>query len=450
MRLDATQANVSVVRDGEVLGNWPLDLSNYPQELPLPVEKAGTTEYCFVTGENRACADFLPGQRRPLTINFQGGVIATVIEARRSTPPAVFDAAYQEAHRGRTVVEVPEVHELVNIAIAVSPYGGDDHDMVYHESAYFRAVQEHFGAHRDHPLIQRIDAMLRADRSDYFQFKMNGYAFIFDDQGRIVRSPVYDRTGFEGSLDNALLPYLEDLNDFARVSGFRDFYAANRDLYERQIRFFETEAQVSRISDWLVERFPTVRAYDGVKIIFSPLVAYNQSLTVIEADGYRELQPHVNYPYAANRGLSAEGAAIERSAILFTEMNHGFVNPTTRQHRERVMAAMADRALWADDASQAARSYAGGEAVFNEYMNWGLVSLYYRDRMSPEDFAISNPIMVANMQEGRGFRRFADFNAALLALYDQRRPGQTLEDLYPQIVAWFEEQASAHVTPPSR
>ena len=51
------------------------------------------------------------------------------------------------------------------------------------------------------------------------------------------------------------------------------------------------------------------------------------------------------------------------------------------------------------------------------------------------------------MQEGRGFRRFAEFDAALLALYDKRQPGQTLEDLYPAIVRWFSAEAEASASP---
>jgi hypothetical protein len=41
---------------------------------------------------------------------------------------------------------------------------------------------------------------------------------------------------------------------------------------------------------------------------------------------------------------------------------------------------------------------------------------------------------------GRGFIRFPEFDQFLLDLYRNRDEGETLEDLYPRIVAWFEEQ----------
>ena len=439
MRLEATTAEVGIEIDGNLLGNWQLDPNSYPRDIALPVEKAEPSTICFLNETQRACADFIPNQSRPLEIAFKGAQIATVIRAQRNTPPAVFDAAYQAAYRGKTVVEVPEVYELVNIAIAISPFGQGDRDMVYHDSPYYAAVQTHFAPFVDHPLIKRVDAMLRQDRMDYFSFKMNGYAFVFDAEGRIVRSPVYDRTGFAGSLDNAVLPYLEDLQDFANVSSFRAFYREHQDLYKKQIRFFDHEAQVARISSWLGERFPSVKPYDGVKIVFSPLVAYNQSLTTLEANGYRELQPHVNYPYGANRGLTPQGAAIERSAILFTEMNHGFINPVAEKYREQIAKALTDRPAWADD-TKAPGNYPGAEALFNEYMNWALVSLYYRDLMTDQDFAISHAAVVDNMQNGRGFLRFAAFDAELLRLYAARKPSQTIEDLYPAMLDWVAAQ----------
>lgn len=442
MRLTASGPEVTIEIDGTPLGRWQLDLADYPRDIPLPVRRPDASSICFVSGDQRACADFMPGQKRALSIAFAGGTIATVIEARPETPAARFDQAYRAAHRGQTVVEVPEVYELVNIAIAISPYGRSDRDMVYHDSAYYAEVQAAFADHADHPLIGRIDAMLRTDRSSYFPFKMNAYAFTFDPNGEIVRSPVYDRTGFAGSMDNDLLPYLADLNDFARTSGFREFYARHRALYDEQIRFFQTEADVAAIARWLSAQFPSVQPYDGVKIIFSPLVAYNQSLTTIEADGYRELQPHVNFPYDADPRLSPDGRAIQRSAILFTEMNHGFVNPVTEGYAAAVSAALADRAAWADD-SRAAGNYRSAEALFNEYMNWALVSLYYADRLSAADFDRANAAIVANQQQGRGMRRFAAFDAELLRLYRERPEGATIESLFPAIVDWFTAQGAA-------
>ena len=57
-------------------------------------------------------------------------------------------------------------------------------------------------------------------------------------------------------------------------------------------------------------------------------------------------------PAGANQ---TQGAAIERSAILFTEMNHGFINPVAEKYRERIAKALDDRAI---DRHLFARSHA--------------------------------------------------------------------------------------------
>lgn len=107
MRLEAATAEIGIEIDGTLLGNWQLDPDNYPRDIALPVEKAEASTICFLNETRRACADFIPEQSRPLEIAFKGAQIATVIRAQRNSPPAVFDAAYQAAHRGKPSSRCP-------------------------------------------------------------------------------------------------------------------------------------------------------------------------------------------------------------------------------------------------------------------------------------------------------------------------------------------------------
>ena len=43
------------------------------------------------------------------------------------------------------------------------------------------------------------------------------------------------------------------------------------------------------------------------------------------------------------------------------------------------------------------------------------------------------------MTKGRGFPQFEAYDKFLLDLYRNRKPGQTVADLYPQIIEWFEK-----------
>ena len=50
--------------------------------------------------------------------------------------------------------------------------------------------------------------------------------------------------------------------------------------------------------------------------------------------------------------------------------------------------------------------------------------------------------------ERRGFTYFAPFNRFLVDLYANRRPGETVADLYPRIIAWFAEN-EGNLAPPA-
>ena len=78
---------------------------------------------------------------------------------------------------------------------------------------------------------------------------------------------------------------------------------------------------------WLDRNFPTSNDYSTYNIIFSPLVAYNQSSNWFESNGFKELQPHVNFPYPQDiksLRLSPQAEIVYRGNIVFTEINHAF------------------------------------------------------------------------------------------------------------------------------
>jgi len=184
-----------------------------------------------------------------------------------------------------------------------------------------------------------------------------------------------------------------------------------------------------------------VKPYDTTNIIFSPLVSGMQSATWIESNGFRELQPHVNFPYPnwADPSLSAPSQAVQRGYILFTELNHGFINPTAERYAARINKALDNRAHWAVKGSSS-DSYGNAESLFNEMMNWGLIGPYIIDHVQPAE----QSKMLARLDRymgarGRGFPQSPAFNAFLVELYRNRPPGTTVEALYPQIVEWFEK-----------
>ena len=152
----------------------------------------------------------------------------------------------------------------------------------------------------------------------------------------------------------------------------------------------------------------------------------------------------MNFPYprdlARSRAetLSPAAALLFRGNIVFTELNHGFINPEADRYGARAAAAVADHDFWVDAAK--GKGYYSGLAAFNEYMNWALVSLRLVDLGPQDELAGMIERIDQMMVASRGFRRFREFDAFLVDLYRRRKPGTTVADLYPPILDWFEQQ----------
>ncbi len=326
----------------------------------------------------------------------------------------------------------------------MTPTAIQDKNLVYQKSEYYARVQQWFDKFKDHPLIAELDAALQKNLNVYSTMKMNGYAFEFDKKGRIVQSRIYDRTGFAGDRANFLRPYLRQLQSFADASNFRRFYKENSQTYLDQVAFFRDTANLAEMKRWLDKNFPASNDYDTYKIIFSPLVAYNQSSTWFESNGFKELQPHVNFPYPQDLTrnipdgkLSPQAEIIFRGNIVFTEINHGYINPEADKYADRVVKAISNRDRWVDKSK--GPGYYAGLASFNEYMNWALVSLRIADYAPRDEQDKMISAIDRMMTERRGFPQFAAFDKFLLDSYRNRPPGQTIADLYPQIIEWFEK-----------
>lgn len=422
------------IDDQLIRGLWTLPaVPEAETAINTPAIEEGETQHvCLAEGASEVCRDIAIGDEARLAVRNASGLHRALFVGRG--PAATFDAAYREAHAGQLRIGVPSAYELVNIAIALTPYAQADRRLVVGDTDYARAVEAHFGRFRGHPFVVALDRAMVEDRDAYHGLKMNGVAFDLLPGDRIVRSAVYDRTWNR----NDLLPFLDAMRAFATDTQFGDFYSKHRSHYAEQADTLRHAIGVERMLEWLPRQFPGVEPYDSVNILFSPLVASNQSLATFEDEDFRELQPHVNFPYPSDGdpAIGAAGLATYRGLILFTELNHGFIADAQAPYEGRIAEALSDRAAWAEPGTSA-DSYRGPSALFNEMMNWGLIALYFEDVAPPVDrAAMVDPL--SRIMVGRGFRRAPAFHEFLLELYRNRPPGTPVAALYPQIVRWIE------------
>ncbi len=437
IRADSIRADI---REGDELvqGNWNINPSLRPDVYDAYVE-GKSKRFAFITNRDSVVFDVEPGKSYPFVVLLNGKDSAfTEFKGIKLLPRAHFSKAYQLAHRGKTFVEIPQVYELLNIVFALTEGGRNINGLINRDTDYYRQVMKWFEPYTSHTAVRKVNAGLHGG-DGYAPMKMDAYAFDLAADGQITPSPVYDRIG--RSYSNNLSYYVPDLQSFAKESRFQEFYRARGPYYDQLIQTFRDSIGVPEMQRWLTRNFPSTR-YDTFKIIFSPLVSANQSASFFDIDGFREAQAHVNFPFRSAKnpaGWSSEALFASYGNIVFTELNHSFIGPEGDKaaYNARIQKIFSDLSIW-NDASKPARHYDTPRASFDEYMNWALVSLRYVDYAPPaeqEKLIAANEDMMVNF---RGFRRFKEFDQFLVKLYVGRKKGQTVADLYPAIVGWFE------------
>lgn len=155
--------------------------------------------------------------------------------------------------------------------------------------------------------------------------------------------------------------------------------------------------------NWLGKNFPGTDV-NALKIIFSPLVNGWQNANTITDKGFKEVFTHVNFPYYKSRNYSHESNLLKRGASIFTEINHYYIGSVGERYNyyDKLPSALGNLSKWIDY-SKTAKNYNYPRSCFDEYMNWGLVSLWFLDKANQVE---ANRLIVENedfMTNGRGF-----------------------------------------------
>ncbi|MGI4737030.1 MAG: DUF4932 domain-containing protein [Janthinobacterium lividum] len=325
------------------------------------------------------------------------------------------------------VVRFSEAYELSNIILALTPYGQSDPTEVYKNSRYYREVRAYFAPVMQHPVLQQANYS-RKEWDKYLAFRTDAYAFGFNAQQQLVREFAFNAQGSTRPFDDLL----DQVNDFARVSGFRAFYRRHQPYYDSLVVAYRQSQRLPEVLAFLTaELGPAQQAAstNQYAMVLSPLV-YRMNC-------HREVQ-HVPTDFAMVPEYLLSGDLRQQPTpadvltgihMLFTETDHGFVNPVTSAYGAQVRASF-DVKKW-----DAGSGYDKSEYdTFNEYMTWAVYDLFaYRY------FAAQAPLVCQNwamQNESRGFLASRLFNSQLRELYAKRKKGQTVRDLYPTMLAW--------------
>jgi hypothetical protein len=336
---------------------------------------------------------------------------------------ATYSSEYVEENRGKVIVEIPEVYELANVIIAVSDHGQSGYQ-VHREGEYYERVMEHFGPHSGHRVVD--EQVFGRSFSRYLGFRTNSYCYVFDaDRIRL------DGIHWKAAWSDTFQARRHLVEDFARTSKFRRFYRANMPYYQEQIDKYRREVPIKQMWQWLEERFP--ERFDCYRVVLSPLISGTHNTQDFAGGAFREAVMFVAMGPILEGEIDDE-KRMQAARIVFTEIDHNYVNPVTDRFARRVNKVFADFKKWNEQ-----KGYSSPEMTFNEYMTWALFTLYAYDNYEKKDFEIINDKMIKQMVNSRKFVLFEQFDEKLLALYLARQERQTIPDLYQAILDWAEK-----------
>lgn len=319
-------------------------------------------------------------------------------------------------------IKIVESYELANIILALTNYGIQDEWEVQKSTAYYKEVLDYFEPVKSHPLLDSVNYS-REKWADYLSFRTDAVAFSFTKKGVLQRDfEYYTNEGHDPFDANLAL-----VNDFVVKSGFRKFYLAHKEFYQGIIENYstynylpETIAFLDKIAGNTQER-SEITAY---QVILSPLV-YRMNC-------HRELKPglEVDFPSASKDFIDGlvidevNDSRLNSNHNIFTEKDHGYVNPITSQFEDLVKANF-NPEKWDTGSGY------HGVNCFNEYMTWALYDLFLEENF-PE-YVAHLSLYWQYQNASRGFYAQNIFAKKVKELYKAK---QNLSAIYKPLLQW--------------
>jgi len=337
-----------------------------------------------------------------------------------------FTNDYIEEKKEDYIIEIPETYEMLYIIIAISELGLKSTNLINKQSEYYDKVLEHFLPYKDHPAVYEVMSSL-----EYRSTASLGTIFAFEFIGDEMKHNGQHSADWHFS---SFLEYIDLLEDFSRVTGFRDFYSENYSYYRKMIEEYKKVVPLYQMWMWLEEHFP--QKYDIYRIVSSPLIG-GSHYTHNFRDKMNNIDEIVAFAPIKTSITGYEKPGKEEELLLsrfvFTEINHNYVNPITDrlQNLRKVVRVFSDRDYW-----YKGEGYNNPSFIFNEYMTWAVFSLYVYDHYDEDIFNNINDLTVNTMVNYRKFIRFEEFNNKLLHLYINRKKNTRISELYAGILRY--------------
>ncbi|MEW5842016.1 MAG: DUF4932 domain-containing protein [Bacteroidota bacterium] len=343
-----------------------------------------------------------------------------------------FRNGYTERNNKAVTFEIPESFEIANIILSLVY----EDDQILRDTDYYTDVTKYFSAFKNHPLIKKLKQYSMTDEELYYNFRTNsiGYTLAGDS---LKSNGIYFTVWGDDVEDNYFGKNISLINEFIRASNLTSFIKNNAEYYVAQTERAKKLLPINKMWKWLENNFS--EKIDYYKIIFSPLIngSHNtwkfywseKNKRFVEADMFILSANGMDMKYADFNDTQKE---VVYSPIVFTEIDHNYINPVSDKYYKEINATLADTSNWAS--KKALAWYKSPLSVFNEYMTHAAYILYAYDTYDKELFELARQNRIKLNKDRRGFIKFEEFSDMLFNLYINRKQGSTLESLYPEIL----------------
>ncbi|HEY0732285.1 MAG TPA: DUF4932 domain-containing protein, partial [Chitinophagaceae bacterium] len=243
------------------------------------------------------------------------------------------------------------------------------------------------------------------------------------------------KMGFKETAD-PFVKYADLAADFAARSGFRKFYTAHKPYYDSLLKDYIKYIPLQDMKKWLEYHFPIKSDY--YLITYSPLTGGAHSTMTYEDKGFNQTVMYIagisknsRYNQAVNEMLN--------SRVVFTEIDHNYINPIADKYADDINIAMKEKDKWGKGLEDNTH-YTSPMNLFGEYMTWGVFSLYCMDKYQESDVMTFVDRMELQMEQRRGFNNFKAFNRELMRLYKLHDKTKKVHELFPEIIEWCKKQ----------
>lgn len=418
---------------------FQLDLSSNDTISPGTDYSRGIVMTAYIGKDSlQIIGDNFPFARRSY-VTIQTPTHKAVVIFRFNANPSDFSQEYIEENDGKIFYEIPQVYELANIIWSLSP-SGKRANYLQKDTEYFKSIENYFKPYLNEPIFNKLDFNDEQSSDKYYSFRENSFMYQFKNDS-IIKSENYNYVYGNDwdSFTNLFTDLLPLINDFAKKSNYLNFYKNHLDFYKEDIERVEKLLPTKNMWDWLEKEFSQIK-YNSYKIIFSPLIGGSHSTQNYSSKNIKTNQWYSetvmficnSNRYDSQNQLTEEEKKGLMSGVVFTEIDHNYVNRTTSKYKKEIIDVFSKSGFWSDSTST---SYNNPIAIFNEYMTHSVFCLWVIENFDKKtaDYVIQKREEL-NVDK-RQFYKFKEFNQYLIKLKAEK-PTLKVEELYPDIITW--------------